>query len=134
LPGLLGFGGLCLLGGVLYLRRSQLLGAASATTIAPVGFPSVTPALGVSRGEQIQCSSCGCIQRSGAKYCRRCGYKLIPGAVESLTSLNCENCGQSFRSTSKFCPRCGKPRQNWGIKRRHDGNSRYSNEKSLNNL
>lgn len=116
LPGLLGFGGLCLLGGALYLRRSQLLGAASATPIAPVGFPSVTPALGESRGEQIQCSSCGCIQRSGAKYCRRCGYKLRPGAVESLTSLNCENCGQSFRSTSKFCPRCGKPRQNWGMK------------------
>lgn len=53
-------------------------------------------------GNEIQagCPECGAALKPGAKFCRRCGAKLLEKAY-------CVECGSEIDAGAKFCPECG---------------------------
>ena len=48
----------------------------------------------------MDCPSCGCGNRDGAKFCDECGAGLV---------LHCSSCGTENRLGAKFCNECGTP-------------------------
>jgi hypothetical protein len=46
----------------------------------------------------MHCPSCGCENRTGAKFCNECGVAMV---------LLCSSCGTENRPGAKFCNECG---------------------------
>src|SRR5437899_1486584 len=46
----------------------------------------------------MRCTSCGCENPEGMKFCEECGTMLVRA---------CPSCGQQVRPTAKFCGACG---------------------------
>ena len=60
----------------------------------------------------LTCSNCGAIIKSGADFCSECGEKIEPGG-----SNKCESCGTEVPDGVLFCPTCGtKVRQSQPVK------------------
>jgi hypothetical protein len=52
---------------------------------------------------QVECPNCHAANKSGSKFCGKCGDRL-PGS-----ELKCSNCGAVVPADKKFCGHCGKP-------------------------
>jgi hypothetical protein len=50
------------------------------------------------------CNSCGCKNKSNAKFCSNCGKPYLLAAF-------CKNCGSKFENQEKFCSECGSKRE-----------------------
>lgn len=55
----------------------------------------------------VTCSSCGCLNKSGAQFCRTCGDKITAEAKAEDLSRTCY-CGQAIEPTDIYCPQCGR--------------------------
>jgi subtilisin family serine protease len=137
-PGLLGLGGVLLLGGVWYLRRSQPSPAPMPRSAAPrpgasspaAAKPAVakpvppppspkppppeqpvaaSPEPPPPAKAEPRCPRCGSPHRPEAKFCPTCGLDLQPVRPPQVQPSYCRNCGEKLRRNSKFCPRCGTP-------------------------
>jgi len=115
LPGVLGMGGIGLLGGVLYAKRTRRTGSSlePMLTDASFGFPAVLPeeqiAPQMERGDT--CPRCGSSRRSEARFCMICGYQFKSEKPAASAIEYCTNCGQALRRDSKFCMKCGMSRK-----------------------
>ncbi|MBN1872751.1 MAG: zinc ribbon domain-containing protein [Anaerolineae bacterium] len=59
----------------------------------------------------MKCVQCGFENRTGARFCKRCGIALespMP-VVSSSSVVVCQNCGATLKPGARFCSRCGQP-------------------------
>ncbi len=54
----------------------------------------------------MNCPKCNNPLREGAKFCTKCGEKIVQ-AAQSTTSNACPQCGATLREGAKFCTKCG---------------------------
>ncbi|MEM2050598.1 MAG: zinc ribbon domain-containing protein [Thermoproteota archaeon] len=95
---------LCIIGGILGLRRKPLL---SSSSLSKVQVSEVE--------ESTTCPECGAINNASYKFCFKCGARLKPEkprkTEEAVTmeTLICPVCGKTLLEGSKFCSQCGMP-------------------------
>ena len=58
----------------------------------------------MSDESNVQCTRCGYLNESDAKFCLNCGYKL---GENNLNKQKCPKCGYLNESDAKFCLNCG---------------------------
>jgi hypothetical protein len=110
LPGFLGLAGVGLLGVIVYKRRVN-------SNVIPKPYLQVPPVWSIASplpaktasDAKNQCSRCGTLNRSGARFCISCGLEMAYDAPPAAAShVFCTHCGYSLRPESKFCPNCGQ--------------------------
>lgn len=56
------------------------------------------------------CPQCGALLRGDAKFCDKCGARLITEEPQSKAqSVICQNCGRELAADARFCDGCGAP-------------------------
>jgi Double zinc ribbon len=68
----------------------------------------------------MQCPSCGCDNREGAKFCNECAAPLL---------LRCPSCGAENRPGAKFCNECAGPLTGKETEKRRNGEMGESSTK-----
>ncbi|MDD2644248.1 MAG: zinc-ribbon domain-containing protein [Methanobacteriaceae archaeon] len=96
----------------------------------------------MSDESKIQCTRCGYLNESDAKFCLNCGYKL---GKNNLNKQKCPDCGYLNESDAKFCLNCGcklnmdlsstnintdksNPNSNGNDKNLHDADAKFNKE------
>ena len=136
LPGMFSLGGIGLLGGIWYRRRSKSAAKHDQEwyPVSPKADPERPPEPWIQRQSEVRkqkevtpalpeknvCRRCGKPYSPPGRFCTTCGFALqiSPGNLPELkprsivqqpkTAAYCTYCGHKLRPNSKFCTRCGK--------------------------